>query len=241
MSFPEIIVSALIIGLAGSIHCVGMCGPIMLALPFDQDSWLNRFISNFIYFSGKALTYALMGLALGLMGSTVFPKEWQQWLSIGSGVLILIMTWLPKLFKSSTPSAFQTKVVQTMGVWMKKRGLFAQFVLGGINGLLPCGLVYMALAASVSAGGILKSGLFMFVFGIGTMPLLFLIGISRQTLGFKFRNRLSKAIPYVATILALLFILRGLSLGIPFLSPDMAKMSKMEMMHKTEMPSHSND
>ena len=76
MSFPEIIVSALIIGLAGSIHCVGMCGPIMLALPFDQDSWLNRFISNFIYFSGKALTYALMGLALGLMGSTVFPKEY---------------------------------------------------------------------------------------------------------------------------------------------------------------------
>ena len=99
----------------------------------------------------------------------------------------------------------------------------------------------MALAASVSAGGILKSGLFMFVFGIGTMPLLFLIGISRQTLGFKFRNTLTKAIPYVATILALLFILRGLSLGIPFLSPDMAKMSKMEMMHKTEMPSHSND
>jgi len=240
MSFPEIIVSALIIGLAGSIHCVGMCGPIMLALPFDQDNWLNRFISNFVYFIGKALTYAFMGLALGFMGASVFPKEWQQWISIGSGVLILLLIWLPILFKSKSQSAFQAKIVKTMGIWMKKRGLFAQFVLGGINGLLPCGLVYVALAASVSAGGVLQSGLFMFVFGLGTMPLLFLIGISRQTLGFKFRNTLNKAIPYVATILALLFILRGLSLGIPFISPDFAKMEKMEMMKKSNMPAHSH-
>jgi uncharacterized protein len=246
MSFPEIIVSAFIIGLAGSIHCVGMCGPIMLALPFDHDSWFNRFISNLIYFTGKALTYALMGFAIGLMGAVVFPKQWQQWVSIGSGVLILVMTWIPKLFKSNSTSAFQAKVVQSMQVWMKKRGLFAQFILGGINGLLPCGLVYVALAASVSAGGVLRSGLFMFIFGIGTMPLLFLIGISRQTLGFKFRNTLSKAIPYVATVLALLFILRGLSLGIPFISPDMEKMSKMELMQKSnsmnnhQMPTHSH-
>jgi sulfite exporter TauE/SafE len=199
----------------------------MLALPFENNTWLNRFISNGIYFLGKALTYAIMGFAIGLMGAVVFPKGFQQWVSIGTGVLILIMTWLPKLFKSNSSNAFNDKVIQTMSAWMKKRGTFAQFVLGLLNGLLPCGLVYMALAASITAGGAWQSALFMFVFGWGTVPLLFLIGISKQSLNFKYRARLNKAVPYVTTVLALLFILRGLSLGIPFLSPDMEKMEKM--------------
>lgn len=222
-----ILTTALIFGLAGSLHCVGMCGPIMLALPFENDTWLNRFISNGIYFFGKALTYAAMGFGIGLMGAVVFPKGFQQWVSIGTGILILVMTWLPKLFKSNSSNAFNDKVIQTMSTWMKKRGTYAQFVLGLLNGLLPCGLVYMALAASITAGGAWQSALFMFVFGWGTVPLLFLISISKQSLNFKYRARLNKAVPYVTTVLALLFILRGLSLGIPFLSPDMEKMEKM--------------
>lgn len=241
MDLLPLLSTAIVIGLAGSVHCVGMCGPIMLALPFENSTWFSRIKSNGVYFLGKSITYAVLGFVIGLMGSAVFPKGWQQWVSIGTGVLILMMTWMPKLFKSNKSNVFNDKVIVSMQLWMKKRGTIAEFVLGFLNGLLPCGLVYMALAASITAGGAWQSALFMFVFGWGTVPLLFLIGISKQSLNFKFRAKLNKAIPYVTTILAILFILRGLSLGIPFLSPDMEKMEKMGKMKNEQMMQKSQD
>lgn len=230
MNLIEIIATASVIGLAGSLHCVGMCGPIILALPFENSTWLSRITHNGVYYLGKALTYAIMGFAIGLMGSAVFPKHWQQWISIATGVFILLFTWVPKWLPSLSSGKFNSWVIQSMGEWMRKSGIKAQFIVGFLNGLLPCGLVYMALAASVPAGGAFQSALFMFVFGVGTVPLLFILSLSKDTLQFSYRAKLQKAIPYLTTVLAILFILRGLSLGIPLLSPDMNKMENMGKM-----------
>lgn len=233
----EIISTAAVLGIAGSLHCVGMCGPIILALPFQHDTWASRLGNNAVYYVGKALTYALMGFGIGFMGSAVFPKGWQQWISIGTGLLILIMTWAPRLFSTTSQGKFNVWVIQSMGGWMRKSGLKSQFIVGFLNGLLPCGLVYMALAASVPAGGAIQSALFMFVFGIGTVPLLFALSLSKDMVQFSFRAKLQKALPYLTTVVALLFILRGLSLGIPFLSPDMDKMERMGTMKAQEQHS----
>lgn len=225
MNIIEIISAGMVFGLAGSLHCVGMCGPIVMALPFSESSWFSRLTSNVIYFTGKALTYAIMGFAIGLVGLTFIPKGFQQWVSIGSGIIILVMTWAPKLIKSNVGSSINSKLAKLMSSYMKETSLSKHLILGLLNGALPCGMVYMALAASITAGGVWQSALFMFVFGLGTVPLLFLIGVSKQAFSFKRRKMLQNSIPYIATVLALLFILRGLSLGIPFLSPDLDKMN----------------
>lgn len=236
MNLFEILIAGSVLGLAGSLHCVGMCGPIILALPFNETTWLSRFTSNAVYFLGKALTYAVLGLFIGLMGTAIFPKQWQQAISIGSGVFILAMTWLPKMVNSSSTSKFQKKVISGIAIWMRKKGYAAQFIVGLLNGFLPCGMVYMALAASLTAGGALKSSFFMFVFGLGTAPLLFIIGISKKAMSLKFRKAFNTSLPYVTTVLAILFILRGLSLGIPMLSPDLSKAPQSHM----EMHEHSH-
>ena len=225
MLMSEVVGAGFILGFAGSLHCVGMCGPIIIANPYQSESWLKRFGSTLIYFIGKASTYAILGLIVGLIGVSVIPKAWQQTISIATGIFMLMMIWVPRLVKSSSsPSFIHSFVIKKMSHWIKSTSIFSQLILGSLNGLLPCGLVYMALAASLTTSDTMSSSVFMFVFGLGTMPLLFGLGVSKQAISFSFRHKLAAFVPVITTLLALLFILRGLSLGIPFLSPDLNQM-----------------
>ncbi|MEX2350610.1 MAG: sulfite exporter TauE/SafE family protein [Flavobacteriaceae bacterium] len=218
------LVSAFILGLLGSLHCVGMCGPIAFMLPADHKVPVKKFFQISSYHIGRLSAYALIGLVFGVLGKSFSLFGLQQQLSIAVGVLMILAVVLPgKHLQNTRISAFFYrligKVKQKLGASFKKKTADTFLTIGFLNGFLPCGLVYVAVFAAVAAGSIPESGLYMVFFGMGTIPLMtvaiyagsFLKGISRQ--------KIQKAIPVFVVIIGVFFILRGMGLGIPYVSP----------------------
>lgn len=218
------IYTAFLIGLMGSFHCIGMCGPIMIALPVGNKS-LPRFILNRVtYHLGRVFTYTIMGLIIGLISSRLMMFQFQKVSSIVMGVIILLVVLIPfkfknKLYGHKYVQMFYAPIKNAMSGMFKKQSVSAQFVLGLLTGLLPCGLVYAAIATALAAADIVNSTLAMIAFGVGTIPLTLLFSMTGKLLSVNIRNKIHKAIPGFAVILAVIFILRGMSLGIPFISP----------------------
>lgn len=223
----EAITAGLILGAFSSLHCIGMCGPLALALPVQHLSmWQQRFAA-FIYNAGRMLTYSILGLLFGMLGRSIYIAGFQQWLSIISGAVILVFlfqyyflhqTWQPK-WVQQLQLFVQTKMISLLQT--KKKNIF--LFLGMLNALLPCGMVYVALATAVNFTELELSTLFMAAFGAGTLPLMLMLSIAGNSLSFPFRKNIRKAIPYLMTAMALLLILRGMNLGIPFISPLLAR------------------
>jgi len=219
------IISAFALGLGGSFHCMGMCGPLALSITMPAAAKHPPFLTYSFYFLGKTLTYALMGLIFGFFGQQIVWAGWQQGLAIFSGVVMILLA----LFSVVKPAAFHHNVVTEKinqfilplfgKVLQQKSSLFAPFWMGLLNGLLPCGLVYMGLAGAVATAEPLSAALFMFVFGIGTMPVLLLFLLVSGKFGYAFRVYLKKATPVIMSVMGILLILRGLDLGIPYISP----------------------
>ncbi len=220
--------SALILGLAGSLHCIGMCGPIAVALPIGQDSRITYTIGRFAYNIGRTITYAVLGLICGFVGQTIIMSDYQQGLSIALGVIILIAVFTPskytgKLVGSTGNSRLFAKLKSLWGRMFSKSSVGALFVVGILNGFLPCGLVYLALAGSIATGSPQKGAIYMGLFGLGTLPVMMAISLLGTMIGLKFRQRLKRLVPVAAVCLAVLFILRGMSLGIPYVSPKITQ------------------
>jgi len=216
--------TAFLIGLAGSLHCIGMCGPIAIALPTGNVSRLTLLSGRILYNVGRSITYGLMGLVAGLVGQAVHVSGYQQILSIALGVLLLLAIILPSRFGAFlTGSKLHSKLTLSLGkIWTRLTADASQsslFTIGLLNGFLPCGLVYVALAGAISTGNSLQGGLYMVTFGLGTLPVMLAVSLAGRLLGEGVRRRLRQLIPVGGVILAALFILRGLSLGIPYISP----------------------
>ncbi len=215
-----------VVGLLGSLHCIGMCGPIVAALPQGEGGKLSFLYGRLLYNSGRVVTYALIGLVFGLIGKTIFMAGYQQGLSIAIGVVIILAVITPSRYSQGLISALGLGRVYALisKLWgrlfrsSRKTSLFA---IGLLNGFLPCGFVYVALAGAVATGGALKGSAYMALFGVGTIPILLVFSLIGNVIGHKFRRAFSHAVPVLAIALALVFILRGLSLGIPVLSPKM--------------------
>lgn len=222
-----LIVSAISLGLLGSLHCVGMCGPIALALPVGDKSPLLRFISILIYNSGRVITYSLLGFLFGLIGKGFSVFNLQQVLSISLGVIILIGILFPKIFPSFAPERFYffRKLKESLSALFRKRTVSSFFLIGLLNGFLPCGLVYMAIAAAVATGSPFQGALFMAFFGAGTIPAMLGISWVANSISKKFRSAINRSMPVVLSLMAMLLIVRGLNLGIPYLSPKYEKQS----------------
>ena len=222
----QIFFVAFTIGIVGSFHCVGMCGPLALALPLSNDSFAAKFSGAFIYNAGRIVTYTFFGLIFGLIGQTAALFNFQQWLSIGTGVLILFFIIMPKKYKiqstaSGYSTAFFTRIRLELGRLFIKKNSSSLFVIGLLNGLLPCGLVYMAVAGAIAAGDVWNSALFMAAFGLGTLPIMWSIAFFGNYVGVSFRQKIRRAYPFMMTLMACLLILRGMGLGIPYVSPNM--------------------
>lgn len=220
------IISGFILGILGSMHCVGMCGPIAMAIPHKSQNKLSIALDNLTYNGGRVLTYSVLGAVLGLLGSAISFSGIQEKLSIIIGVLMLLLTFAPKLSKLSGKSTqFFYKIVGNLKAkfqyYLRQKGKFALLGLGVLNGLLPCGLVYVALAASLGIADYSESMLFMAGFGLGTIPALFALNFATGFFSPKLRQKFSKAIPYGVAIVAVLMILRGMALGIPYVSPEL--------------------
>ncbi len=106
------------------------------------------------------------------------------------------------------------------------RSFQSLFFIGMLNGLLPCGLVYMAIAGAIGTGGVAEGSLYMILFGLGTIPMLLSISLAGNIMSIAVRKRINKLIPVLVVIVGVLFILRGLSLGIPYLSPPKQKIEQ---------------
>ena len=223
----QLIIAAFMMGLLGSFHCVGMCGPIALSLPLKHDSHWAKFFGALFYNSGRIITYSVFGFIFGIIGKSVALFGYQQWLSIILGVLIIFFIILPKRFSSFQNQnfilAFLQKLRSALGRLFSKKNFSSLFSIGLLNGLLPCGLVYMAAAVAVSTGDVANSMIFMAFFGLGTLPMMWSIAFFGNYASVSIRQKIRKAYPYMMTLLACLLILRGMGLGIPYVSPKIEK------------------
>jgi sulfite exporter TauE/SafE len=219
------LLSALIFGLLGSFHCVGMCGPIAFLLPLDRKNGTKRVLQLLSYHLGRLLTYSVLGLIFGIIGKSLNLFGFQQQLSIIIGVLMIIVIVIPtRLFNrynfSKPLYQFVGKVKSAMGSALKKKTPGTFFTIGYLNGLLPCGLVYMAIFGALASGNALQGSLYMAVFGLGTIPLMTTAIYLGNFLKTSVKQYILKVIPVFVVAIGILFILRGLGLGIPYLSPS---------------------
>lgn len=219
-------ISGLTLGAAGSLHCVGMCGPLSLALPTSHLSRTKQFLSLLVYQSGRVITYSLIGLLFGLAGRRIYISGYQRWFSIGLGVLVLALAVIYYLRKNTVHIAFFNRfymsIQQLIGRILKKnKGVMGFLWLGMANGLLPCGLVYVAIAATLSFSELTESVSFMAFFGLGTLPAMMMVGMAGSMIKPEARQLMRKAVPVFVTLMGVVLILRGLNLGIPFISPEL--------------------
>jgi sulfite exporter TauE/SafE len=219
----ELITGGFVLGILGSMHCVGMCGPIALSLPVVNESPASRYIGTFLYNIGRVLTYATLGLFFGMIGQTVVMIGFQQWLSVFLGVALLLYLFVPGKYKDKVQilPGFMSGVRKRIGILFQTKSYGALFGIGLLNGFLPCGLVYVAVAAAVAQASMIESSLFMAAFGFGTLPMMWLVAVAGTGLKLQFRTRIKKIYPVVIGVMGCLLIVRGLGMGIPYLSPSM--------------------
>ncbi|MCB7482118.1 sulfite exporter TauE/SafE family protein [Christiangramia sediminis] len=218
------LLSALIFGLLGSFHCIGMCGPIAFLLPLERDNKPKKLLQIFLYHFGRIFSYAVIGLAFGIVGKGLSLFGLQQQLSIIIGILMLLLVLIPKrkLGKWNPEHAgfkFVNKLKNQLGRELKKKRPDTFFSVGFLNGFLPCGLVYMAVLGAIAGGSAWEGSLYMVLFGMGTIPLMTSAIWISNIISVKSRKYIRRLIPVFVGIVAVLFILRGLGLGIPFVSP----------------------
>lgn len=218
--------TAFAIGALGSFHCIGMCGPIALSVPLGGKTGVSGLIRALAYNFGRIITYAILGLIVGSLGKQLMFGGFQQGLSIGVGVLILAFLILPKTITkkidpTSTFAKLFLRLKTTFRSLFQSKNAFGPLALGLVNGLLPCGLVYVGLAGALALGNPLESAQFMAAFGLGTFPVMTSIMFAGDLISLEWRSKARKLIPVIFAIMGILFILRGMNLGIPYISPDM--------------------
>lgn len=211
---------AFLMGLTGSLHCAGMCGPITLVIPFQMLQGYKKWLGIALYHFGRITVYALLGVLIHSFKS-IFNPQVQQYISIVSGALLLLLGLLYFFPHSKLQIALPwTKWVRdNLGKLMSKPGLTSLLGMGMLNGLLPCGLVYMALSTTVTASSLTGAILLMYAFGLGTTPMLVTIAIVKNKTKILSMQHIRRFVPAVMLFFGCLFIVRGMNLGIPYLSP----------------------
>jgi sulfite exporter TauE/SafE len=230
----EFVGAALILGFAGSLHCIGMCGPLVMAVHSAKSNG-NWWYKKSLYHLGRISVYSIFGIIAGSIGQSFTAFGMQRWLSIAAGLAMMIFLAWPVGMKS-----IKSKPLQIVG-WLKtkfssliqRQSTLSHLALGVLNGLLPCGLVYVAMAATIALSGIWKSALFMALFGLATTPALFAAGSILKIMSQKLRVKSYRAVQVSLIAISMLLIVRGANLGIPYLSPKMsAESKKIDCCHK---------
>ncbi|MCW3126500.1 MAG: hypothetical protein JWO03_2158 [Bacteroidetes bacterium] len=212
------------LGFLGSFHCVGMCGPIALALPIGKWDTKNKVVGILLYNFGRVATYAMLGLFFGAIGRGFSLVGLQQAVSIILGISIIAIVLMPgsaaaKLDSMTQRIPYMPAVKRNITALFKQRSFSSLTMIGLLNGLLPCGFVYMALAGAIATSSGINGSLFMILFGIGTIPAMFLVAFSSHLFSVNVRSKIRKAVPVFMFLVGSLLIVRGLNLGLPYMSP----------------------
>lgn len=227
---------ALSMGLMSSLHCIGMCGPIAMALPVHRGGVLQQVIGLLVYNGGRALTYSLLGVLFGLIGSSLVLLGLMRYLTIAVGIVILLYVLLPV----TVGSRFHPPLIwdRAVGVVKNKLGKYLRsnnpggwLLLGVFNGLLPCGLVYLALITSVATGTVANGGIFMLLFGLGTFPAMFAVGFFRHYFTPVLRTKFRRILPVMLGLVGIWLIVRGVLIQFPSSSSSIPVCHGKEVTH----------
>ena len=212
---------AFTLGLFGSLHCVGMCGPLAIAFSNrERNTKSQNVMSALGYNLGRTCTYSLLGLIFGTLGSFLLVADLQKAISIILGVLLIISflftvdidhaisnhKWLSRTY---------SRIRSLISKMMQKSQEYHPFQLGMANGLLPCGLVYLALAGALATGSVIGGVGFMFLFGLGTLPMLFALTTGIGLFPVSVRKNFRKVLPYVTLFFGCFLIYRGVMVDMP--------------------------
>jgi sulfite exporter TauE/SafE len=212
---------AFFIGLLGSLHCIGMCGPLAFAVPVRQPGGMAIIWNKLLYQFGRIVSYTLLGTLVGLLGRQIWQAGFQQGVSIVTGLLILTAAFsrILKLNLLKSSPNFLFKPINNLFTYAFNHKA-NHLIIGMINGILPCGFVYLALAGAINTETVPQSMTYMFWFGVGTTPLMLAATLVVGFSGMPFRKRLNTYVPYLMLVLGIWFLMRGLELNIPYLSPQ---------------------
>jgi uncharacterized protein len=218
------LIAALFLGIISSLHCIGMCGPIALLLPVDRANTSRKALQILLYHLGRLTAYGVLGFVFGLLGRGFYLAGMQQQLSIVVGILMIAIALIPEKvfarYNFSQPVYRAIAAVKShLGQQFKRKSPDALFTIGLLNGFLPCGMVYAALFGALAMPRLTESVGYMLLYGLGTMPLMSLVVYAQSWITVPVRQRLQQLIPVVAVGIGVLFIVRGMGLGIPYLSP----------------------
>ena len=217
---------AFFIGLLGSLHCIGMCGPLAFSVPVLRTGFWHLFLDKISYQTGRVIAYVMLGLLIGTLGRQLWLLEFQQSISIISGLLILAVA-SSRIFRISKGykkgSLLLKPFHRLLSFTLKHKA--NHLIIGFVNGLLPCGFVYLALIGALNTGSISNAASYMFWFGCGTVPLMLIATLSMNFTGKLLRAKINAVLPYMMACLGVWFILRGLALDIPYLSPKQQESS----------------
>lgn len=218
-----LLVTAVILGLTSSLHCMGMCGPISMAIPVNRNSNLSILWGIVQYNFGRILSYSMLGVLVGSIGITLETVGFLQVISIVSGIVMVLYAWNKQLSSffhlPSFGGGIQSLFNKAFGQTLKQQHFLRLSFLGFLNGLLPCGMVYLALMNVLLLGSPLKGAFGMTLFGLGTLPAMLFVGFAAMKISRTSQPIFAKAVPYLLTIVGTLIILRGMNLNIPYVSP----------------------
>jgi sulfite exporter TauE/SafE len=225
----DLLWTAAFLGIVGSLHCAGMCGPLALALPVPTSGATGYLIGRLAYNGGRIVTYCLLGMVFGFLGRSLWMTGLQQTVSVVIGVaLILGLVFARRLSATEPVTVAISRLKNSMSRFLRTRTVGGLVVLGLLNGFLPCGLVYVACAGAAATGDPLEGSVYMAAFGLGTAPMMLGISLSGRLLQGALRRSLARAVPVSVGVLAVVLILRGMGLGIPYLSPDLSSQAGAE-------------
>lgn len=226
--------SALLFGLLSSLHCIGMCGPIAMMLPVDRRDSTKKALQILLYHAGRLMAYGTLGLVFGILGRGFSLAGLQQQLSIIAGIVMIVIVIVPEKILinynfSKLVYRIIAKIKTGLGNQFKKRTNKALFITGVLNGFLPCGLVYAALFGALAMQNVALGSFYMLLYGLGTVPLMSAVVYTADIIKNPLRNTATKLVPYAAVIIGLLFIVRGLGLSIPYISPGTMSLFVQQM------------
>ena len=227
-------ISAFLIGFLSGFHCLGMCGPIALSLPVHHLAPVKKFNSVFLYNFGRLLSYSILGFLFGWLGSRFFLAGYQRILSLTVGTILLFGAlgyYFPnlKFIEFKFRFNFIQKIKNAISFMWNRRSLFSFLILGVLNGFLPCGMVYLATTGALLTENFYEGFVFMIFFGLGTFPLMIVLTYFGKLVSVQTRLYMTKLVPVFVMMMALLFIFRGMNLGIPYLSPEFNKVNITEI------------